>query len=380
MGFQKDGEKKYVRSKRVTVQRAISWGWTSIIGTATTRLAFVPYSSNNRQQSRWGALDFDAHDGERDRAQQLAFAAFRVLLNQPDLSVVLETSGSGGWHVWAISEGFHDCRQWVRLLKSVVDLIGAVIEAGVCEIFPPDSLGSPFGRGVRAPGSWNPGADTFSEILWENTRTSLDSVLSGKSKTHPLNSKTLHNDFLDKENSILSLASFPLYHWQGQWAEKFAISQPNTRHEKLAAMVGEIFHQVGKEMALGLVTAQFHEKAVATKATEQEHIDSSKSLWAGLEERWRNGLTESERESLAALGTGNQQDAFRIIRSFAIKAEQDGIPDFPIVRDNLAARLGLTGNGASWIREKFVKSGILRRTADCKPNKAAARFKWLLSE
>ena len=106
-------------------------------------------------------MDFDAHNGESDRARELAFAAFRVLLNAPGLAVILETSGSGGWHVWAISPDFHDTREWIRLLKSVAATIGAAIAAGVCEIFPPDSLPSRFGKGMRAPGCWNPGTDNL---------------------------------------------------------------------------------------------------------------------------------------------------------------------------------------------------------------------------
>jgi len=96
-------------------------------------VGFVPYSTNERQQSRWGGLDFDAHNGESDRTRQLAFVAFRVLLNAPGLAVILETSGSGGWHVWAISPDFHDTREWIRLLKSVAATIGAPVAAGVCE-------------------------------------------------------------------------------------------------------------------------------------------------------------------------------------------------------------------------------------------------------
>ena len=49
------------------------------------------------------------------------------------------------------------------------------------------------------------------------------------------------------------------------------------------------------------------------------------------------------------------------------------------MRDNLAARLGITGKGAAWIRDKLAKLGVMRRTANYKPNKSAARFKWLLA-
>jgi len=205
MGFQdKDGCKKYVRSKRLAVGRAISWSWQSISGSPKSRLAFVPYSTNERQESRWGGLDFDAHSGETERAREMAFAAFRVLLNAPGLAVILETSGSGGWHVWAVSPDFHDTREWIRLLKSVAGKIGVPVVSGVCEIFPPDSLPSRFGKGMRAPGCWNPGTDSCSEIVWENCRTSLESVLSGKSKNAALNCNALESHFPDTKKETSS--------------------------------------------------------------------------------------------------------------------------------------------------------------------------------
>ena len=70
---------------------------------------------------------------------------------------------------------------------------------------------------------------------------------------------------------------------------------------------------------------------------------------------------------------------FGIVRNFAQKAERDGATDFPIVRDSLAARLGITGKGAAGIRDKFVRLGAISKTVDYVPNKFAARFKWLLT-
>jgi hypothetical protein len=374
MGFCKEGKVHYVRSKRVPAGRAISWAWTSITGTARLRLAFAPYSSNERQQSRWGGLDFDAHDGDCDRARELAFAAFRVLLNVPDLCIVLETSGSGGWHVWAISPEFHSTADWLRLLKNVVRLIGATVCSGLCEIFPPDSLPSRFSIGMRAPGCWNPRSGTCSEIVWENTHTSLDSVLSGKSKTVALIPKGLEGDFPDKERSISF--SIPLYRSK-QFLQQLGITVPSTRNGRLGKLVGAVFHQVGHTTARGLAQEQFRGKAAPTKATEAEHLASFEKHWQGLSEKWAAKLSEVEREVFARLDTQNERDAFRIVRSFARKAESDGAADFPIVRDNLAARLGVTGNGAAGIRDKLARLGLIEKTADCVKNKFAARFKWL---
>ena len=376
MGFRdKDGCKKYVRSKKLRVDRAISWSWQSISGSPKSRLAFVPYSTNDRQQSRWGGMDFDAHQpGEADRARELALAAFRLLLNLPNVAVILETSGSGGWHVWAISPDFHDTREWIRLLKSVAGTIGTVIVSGVCEIFPPDSQPSKFGKGMRAPGCWNPGTETCSQIVWENCRTSLESVLSGKWKSPPLNCKRLESHFPDKKKE--TSFSVSLYH-EAELLQKLGITATGTRNKKLGKLVGEIFHQVGRDVAERLAAAQFQTKTATTKADEAAHLASFDLLWRGLADRWAATLSPAEREFITQLETENERDAFRIVRSFARKADQDGAPDFPIARDNLAERLGVTGKGAAWIRDKLAKLGAIEKTADYVPNKFAARFKWL---
>ncbi len=383
MGFRdKDGAKRYVKSRKLGVDRAISWAWSSIAGSPKSRLAFVPYSTNEYQQSRWGGLDFDAHDGSADRARELALAAFRVLLNAPDLCVILETSGSGGWHVWAVSPDFYATSEWIQLLKSVARLIGAPVTAGVCEIFPPDALPSRFGKGMRAPGCWNPGTETCSEIVWENTRTSLENVLSGKSETRPLISSELQSHFPDKERSVsFSASSSGAAYRETEFLERFGIMAPKSRNGKLCALVGALFNQVGHATARRLVEAQFRGATVTPKATEAEHIASFEKLWCGLVAKWTATLTAAEREALAELATENERDAFRIIRSYARKAEQDGAPDFPIVRDNLALRLGVTGNGAAGIRDKLAARGlgVLEKTADYVPNKTSKRFRWCLN-
>ena len=160
-------------------------GWQSIAGSPKSRLAFVPYSTNDRQQSRWGGMDFDAHNGESGRARELALAAFRVLLNAPGLAVILETSGSGGWHVWAISPDFYDTREWIRLLKSVAANIGTTVAAGVCEIFPPDSLPSRFGKGMRAPGCWNPARKTAMKSFGKTAALPLNLSYRGSQNRPP---------------------------------------------------------------------------------------------------------------------------------------------------------------------------------------------------
>ena len=107
---------------------------------------------------------------------------------------------------------------------------------------------------------------------------------------------------------------------------------------------------------------------------------SFEKLWSGLAEKWNTGLASAEREIHRRLETEHERDAFRIVRSFARKAHQDGAKDFPIVRDNVAERLGITGPGLAKIRDKLVRLGAIEKTQDYKANKLAARFRWLLNE
>ncbi len=176
-----DGVKSYKKAKRFPAGRAIPWAWQTITGTAKTKAAFVPYSWNKEKSaSRWAALDFDSHDGDAERAQRLAFAAFQQLIDT-DFFVMLETSGSGGWHVWLVAQDFRPVNDWIRLLKKVTRSIGVLPTSGLCEIFPPDSICRNIGKGLPAPGSWNPSTDTFSEILYHN----LDPLLDRLSKSAP---------------------------------------------------------------------------------------------------------------------------------------------------------------------------------------------------
>ncbi len=138
-----------------------------------------------------------------------------------------------------------------------------------------------------------------------------------------------------------------------------------------------MFHQIGRDTAQRLVTAQFQRKTVPTNATESEHMAAFEKLWAGLLNRWTSSLPPAQRDIFNRLETGNERDAFRIVRSYARKAEQDGAMDFPIVRDNLAERPGITGKGAAWIRDKLARLGAIEKTVNYVPNKSAARFKWI---
>jgi hypothetical protein len=111
-------------------------------------------------------MDFDAHDGDAARARALAVAALQILKKYPELSLILTTSGSEGWHLFVFSAQFHPIAEWVFLLKRTADSIGAEIRSGVCEIFPNETRHGSRPYAIRAPGTWNPKTNQLGAIVF----------------------------------------------------------------------------------------------------------------------------------------------------------------------------------------------------------------------
>jgi hypothetical protein len=144
----------------------------------------------------------------------------------------------------------------------------------------------------------------------------------------------------------------------------------------LLALAGAMFFQVGRRVAEENVRAQFREKIVATEATENEHLAEFFDMWGRSMSRWLATLNTAERTKYEARTTDGEWDAFRILQGFHRFAQEKGEDDFPVVRDNLGARLGMTGEGAGQLRIRFVADGVIGQTRPYVAHKWAARFRW----
>jgi hypothetical protein len=367
-----DGTAHFAKAKKARADRRASWAWDTISGRAKNPASIGFYPGNAEGKSRWGALDFDAHGDNGERARELALAAFQILYRHPQLFVVLATSGSGGWHLFVFTRDSHPVEDWNRLLKQVVAMIGANIRKGECEIFPSDSHGR-VGYGIRAPGTWNPKYDSFSLIAFENISPFLRAH-NEERKRVSLSSRSNNGleraDLTYRNEEVLYRGEFD------EWQTRFAITTPRTRRERLKAMVEHIFRQVGREVARRNAEFQYNEKTVATEATLSEHLQEFDELWDWWETRWLTELSDSERKKFEALPMdSNDRAAFPIIRNFArLVSDREG--DFKIVAEHLAKRLGVTLQTACNIRRRFCNAGILIQTAACVPQRFAARFRW----
>src|SRR5262245_34007109 len=107
----KIGRPKYAKSFKASARRRIQWAWDTIRRSIPTRASVGFYPRNEQGESRWAAMDFDAHDGDNQRARDLALKAFAALFRHPELYLVLCTSGGGGWHLFLFTAGFHPVGQ-----------------------------------------------------------------------------------------------------------------------------------------------------------------------------------------------------------------------------------------------------------------------------
>lgn len=370
MAKRKDGGADYFRARRVTVKRAISWAWRTITDEVAhdKRTTFVPYSQNPQALSRWGCLDFDAHDGDHRRAQTLAFAAWQFLLNG-DLTIIVEATG-GGWHVWVIAKEFRPVRDWTLFLRRVAKAIDAPVRPGLCEVFP-DDTGARHGKGVRAPGSWNPSTDSLNLILYENSQNLLSSLICPIGK--PANPS--EERFTNRKSNDFSRYT----RLEQSLKKEHAITEKGTRHQRLLTLVGQAFHKISQKQALKLGEAQYEDATVKLRASLSEHLEEFSEMWLDLSKKWTRELSETESAKFAVLKTETERDAFRIIRNFHRMALDRGDTDFPIALYDQASRLGISPPGASKLLGRFCAYGILRRTAYAVIHRSATRYAWLPS-
>ena len=250
--------------------------------------------------------------------------------------------------------------------------IGAPIQDGVCEIFP-DEFRDPrsIGKALRAPGTWNPKTGHCGLILHESlTQSFLPSLAYGRERDGIALSVLCE---LPSKKGASSQSSEIFRGEHGEWATRFAINAPSTRHQKLTELVGTGVFQAGREVFGKNAELQYSEPTPTPKASKREHLEEFDQAWSGWERRWFAGLSAAERQKYEALATQRERDGFRIIRNWSQTANGG---EFMIRCQSLGDRLGISLKWASKLRRKFCELGILKETKPYIPNKFCARFQW----
>jgi len=368
-----EGSPKFVKSKRACMDRRATWSWDTIRGQTKSKVGIGFYPTNPEGQSRWGAMDFDGHDGDCARPRHLAIATLQLFRRQPQFYLILATSGSRGWHLFVLTDEFYPISQWTLLLKQAAAAIGAEIRSGHCEIFPNEVHGTARPYGIRAPGTWNPKTNQLGAIVFTSIAPPLLQKIEKKEESpflyhSPTEAKTVQ---LNDNKSFYSGQ-------EADWQKQFAIIQPSTRHSQLKKLVHHIFRQVGHGVARANADAQYQAARVQPKAILAEHLEEFEQLWSWTTEQWRAELSDAEREIFACLGSEIERDLFRILKSFADYAHCQRIKDFPFPVQYVAERLGVSFQYVSKLRRRFVDRSIIAQTEPAITNRSAARFRWCL--
>ncbi|MBA3353076.1 MAG: hypothetical protein H0U23_11770 [Blastocatellia bacterium] len=349
------------KRRKLTASASIKWSIETMMGKSgrDKHHAYVPLPSNPSGHSRWGGLDFDAHEpGELTRASELAFKAFLHVVNEPYFTL-LETNVTG-WHLWLVSCDFHPVPWWLELLQSIVTAIGATPELGVVELYP-SKLPDNYGFGLRAPGTWNPRTDSVNQIVYDGLRPFVDAIAGAERERSYLSSR---------ETARVPNAKI------GDVLKKFAITVPATRHKQLLGLVGRLHVMFCHEAARRIAKWQFENKTVDTEADLAQHLAEFEDMWRRKLIAWRETLSLREAQQFERLTTEPERDAFRIIRDFHRSATHSGGAEFFISRDSLADRIGISGQGAGKLCHRFCKLGIILPTLDYVPNRRCTYYKW----
>jgi hypothetical protein len=377
-----DGQARFAKAKpHRDAETHAGWTYDTITEKAKRKTSMGLYPKNKDNESTWAAIDFDAHDHtQRDIAESRAVRAFTLLLEYRDRYLILSASGRG-YHVFILAREPRPTGEWVRLLIDTADSVGALVQDGVCELFPSDkTAGQEVGKAIRVPGSLNPATGEAERILADTIRPLLDH-LAVQEKTQR-NAIRESNSLGRGELSLVKEAnSYSYKQGQGFFAgstqklienvlAKHPISRQGTRNGILAKLVGELFRKFGYALAEQIVAQHYHANGGNVRTELAEHLREFRQAWKSFRKKELARLSHSERVRFDKLQTEPQQEAFFLCLSFAQLRTQ-----FPLSRASLADRLSITPQGAGYVVDKLVEVGAIKKTAEAKPHSRAACYR-----
>jgi hypothetical protein len=374
------GQPRFAKAGHRRADKRAGWVWDSITEKAKLNTSMGFYPSNRRGMTRWGAIDFDAHQGEHERARNWSLAAFQLLLKHPQLYLVLCSSGGGGFHLFIYTLDYHRVREWIILLKEVCAWIGASIADGVCEIFPNERAEMQIvGKGIRAPGTWNPKTGTWSLIEAENVQPLLEliprtwSVGVGKvNRGFPRANGELS---LHRSTNYYSLSTAPLV---DGLLKRFPIDRCGVRNGVLVKLVGELFFKFGRSVSEQVVKEHYARYKQYVRTPLDEHLREFAAAWDGLAKKISGSMSAGEQNLYRNLSTSARREGFMLTRGFAGAALHKGRETFQIARGSLADRLNITPTGASDVIRELVAVGAIEQVEDYKPHRKPRTYRWIL--
>jgi hypothetical protein len=383
----KTGKPRFAKAlTRHNAEWYAGWAWDTTIGKAKVQTSIGFYPSNEKKESRWGAIDFDAHSGDYEQARKWSLEAFQLLRGHPQQPYLILSASGNGYHLHIYTREFFPIRQWILLLKQTCDWIQAPIVDGACEIFPNERAESqPCGKAIRAPGTWNPKTGKPSLIEYETVTPLLETLPRSSSffcvgklpRALPRNNTevSLHGS---TDNYFLTQWSLSTKREVEKILARYPIAQKGTRHSVLVQLVGHLTNKFGREAAQRIVEEHYRLNQENIRSPLEEHLREFDAAWGGMRKKLQAEFHPEERQKFESLETENQREGFSIVRAFAGLAERRKEKDFQISRASLADRLSMTPPGAGKVILKLRKEAVIASTQPCVIHKESARYCWLL--
>lgn len=378
------GQARFAKATKCRADKRASWAWASITEKAKVKTGIGFYPSNAEGESRWSAIDFDAHNGEREQVRKWSLDAFSLLLQHPQLYLVLCASGNG-YHLFIFTRELYPIGQWIVLLKQVCEWIGAPIADGICETFPNGRAESQrVGKGIRAPGTLNPKTGTPSLIEAETVKPLLETL----PRTWSTDVGKVTHALLGN-GSALSLQKSTNYYFLTTYSittrpiveailARYPIERKGARNNVLMQLIGDVVHKFGGEAAELIAREHFarYQKNIGTPL--EEHMRAFTKAWELMCKKIVDSLPPMQRGCFDSLRSDHQREGFLIISAFAGAATYKGGKDFEISQSSLADRLTITPPGAANVIRNLCEAKAIKQTQRAIRHKSAGRFSWLL--
>jgi DNA-binding MarR family transcriptional regulator len=341
------------------------------------------YPKNPKNESTWGALDFDAHDGNDEVAKDRSIRAFSLLLEYRDRYLLLSASGRG-YHVFIFAREPRPVAEWVNLLTDTAEIVGAPIEDGVCELYPNQRTErQTTGHGIRVPGAINPVTNKPELILADTIKPLVEQLIEAQKGQKPpslisesdlpkqliRDRETVSSSYNPEHSCFASAATKELIE---KMLAKFEIKTKSIRSKTLARMTGELLHKFGRQLSEQIVRWHYQLYQEHFAASLTAHMREFNAAWDRFRKQEIQKFSAKEHAIFEQLGSEPQREAFLLLRSFSSHA---GGADFPIGQSSLADRLSITQPGASYVIARLAELGAIKKTANAVTNSKAARYR-----
>ena len=221
--------------------------------------------------------------------------------------------------------------EWIVLLKQIRERIEVPIADGTCEIFPNERAESqPIGKGIRAPGTWNPKNGTCSLIEVETVRPLLETLPRtwsagvGKAKCPFLRNTTALSLHISTNTYFLSTHSCSTEAIVEGLLGCYPVEQKGTRNGILMQLVGDLSHKFGREAAERIAKEHYRRNQQNIRSSLDEHLREFATAWEGMRKKLVDSFTPTEQQAFNALGSEHQREGFLIVRAFAGAAAHNG--------------------------------------------------------